>query len=337
MNAAARRTRGSASMAALALLVLLASTAAGGAMVLRASSSYAGRSAAREEEDRAMAAAAEKVLRALCADPSPDRDSPLDPVWDAVREAAADGTAVDLSDAGAGFNPNWIQKNLLEKTGLGDLLRPGRTADELQQRREERGPAADILAGYGDMFVEKALESHGSGWGYANVNVTDEFVLRRLYALRTGDEAGAEGFHARVQRLLADRKLAATGDLAEILGPGMDALFPLVNAEPVFNVHYLDPLVLKELLAYPEWKVTEPAGTAARILDARGSSEIGPEDLKRLVTAPEDSRVWQYLGTVTWFWRVRVARGGRELVTVAARIPGDGPPVFQVVEERRIP
>lgn len=329
--------QGSASLAALGLLVLLASTAVGGSLVLRASASYGGRSAAREEAFLMLEADTERVIRALCADPSPDCDSPLDPVWDAVREPAADGTVLELADAGTGINPNWIQKNLLEKTGLGDLLRPGRTADELQQRREDGGPAADILLAYGDLFREGMLERHGSGYGYANVNVTDEFVLRKLYAVRTGDEAASEVFHTRIQRLLSERRIAGPRDLAELLGSGADALLPLVNAEPVLNVHFADPLVLTELLSYPDWKVPHPAAATGLILDSRGNAEIEPADLRRMVGAAEDSRVWQYLGTVTWFWRIRAARDGRALETVVARIPGGGPPLFRIVEERRTP
>ncbi len=79
-----------------------------------------------------------------------------------------------------------------------------------------------------------------------------------------------------------------------------------------------------------------PKESALAILELRTRSELSSADLLKLVAAPAASRIYQYLGVVTWFWRVTVAAPNARLEMIVARAPGLlGEPVrFQIVEER---
>jgi hypothetical protein len=327
---------GAASLAVFSLLVLCAALTAGGALLLDASFAVEKRGARAGRDTRELDVEARRVVALLADDPTPDADSPTDPVWAELDAPLAAGAIVGLKDVSSALNPNWAQKAVFTKTVLKSLLRDEACADALQQRRQDRGFATDLVAAYGDLFAEGALAAYCTCYGYANVNTTDEFALRSLYALRTDDPAGAEAFHVAVQGLLAQRKLLGRDDMRVLFGPAYDMLSPVMNVEPGMNVHFIDPRVLAALLAYPDLEVPDPSGAALEILGAREAGELSQKDLRRMIGAPETSRIYAYLGVVTWFWKVSVAREGLRHELIVARVPGEpGAPVrFAIVEER---
>jgi hypothetical protein len=327
---------GSASILVLVMLVLLTAAAGGCALLLNGTLSQQHRSAAAYALRRSLEGEAERVVAALASDPTPQSDSSLDPVWSAIQSPAVEGASLALADASSALDPNWAQKNVFSKTGLKALLKAPGNADVLQQRREDKGFFMDFTDAYGDLFVEGALEKHFTAYGYANINVTDEFALRKLYALRTGDAKAAEAFHGKIQQLLTDQKILKPEELRTFLGSAYDALFPTVNAEPIMNVHFVDALTLTELLAYPDLKVPHPSEVAQAILNSRERSELSSADMKQMIGASPTSRIYQYLGVTTWFWRITASKEKSHLEMIVARVPGspDAPAQFSIVEER---
>jgi hypothetical protein len=126
-------------------------------------------------------------------------------------------------------------------------------------------------------------------------------------------------------------------ELRAVLGLGHDAVVPVVNAESCLNVHFLAPLILEELLAYRALGVPRPREAARSILEVRSWSELSAPDLARLVGVPAGSRILQYLGVKTWFWKITAVGETTRLELVVARVPGSagGPARFEVIEERR--
>ena len=331
---------GSASVAALIVLMLLATLAAASGLLLGGLQDYQKRSADRSETRARLEGVAREIAALLAGDATPQADSLLDPVWASVGRAREDGLTVSLSDLSSLLNPNWIQKAFFTRTAIRDLLAPGAGPDLLQQRREDRGFSTEIASAYGDLFREGVLDEYFSGYGYANVNTTDEFSLRRLYQIRTKDSSGAERFHALIQEALAARRVIDRKGLEELLGAAYTSLYPLVNAEPGMNAHFVPAFLVRELLAYPDWGVPHPEDAFRVLVQRRQEVELTAEELRRIIGAPEASRVYQYLGTTTWFWRIRVSSGsgGERLEVVVARLPpqGEEPPRFVMVEERYV-
>jgi len=327
---------GSTSVAALTMLILMASVAAGGALILQGAFAYTSRSGARDQLRLSLLKEGERIVGLLARDPTPEADSPMDPIWGQIATPEIPDVRISLQDISSQLNANWAQKNIFEKTALGLLLRAGSSAQELQQRREDKGISTDIAAEYADLIKEDALPRYFTGYGYANLNVTDEFALRRLYAVRMADQAGAEIFHTRLQQALLQKKLLKRTDLRQFLGLDYGKLFPLMNVEPMLNVHFVEPLILGELLSLPDLRIPQPRQVAQVILDARDRSELTTEKLRQILGAAEDNRIYQYLGVVTWFWKITIARASSRLELIVARVPSDdgSAPRFLIVEER---
>ncbi|MGO9409232.1 MAG: hypothetical protein ACLQCB_00625 [Spirochaetia bacterium] len=330
---------GSSTIVALTFLILMASVAAGCALILQAVFAYTRHSADRDELRHILRKEGERVIKLIAADPTPNTDYPFDPVWTELTHVESPGVGVALQDVSSKLNANWVQKTILEKTALAALLRPGFTAQDLQQRREDKGISTDIAAEYGDLIKDEALSRYFTGYGYANLNTTDEFALRKLYEVRMGDPSGAEMFRTRWQQAMIQKKVLKRTDLREFLGLDYDRLFPVFNVEPVFNVYFLDPLVLSELLSFPDFKVPKPKQTAQLILDSRHRAELPPEELRRMIGVGEENPICSYLGVVTWFWRITVSRDATRLEIIVARLPSDDGSAshFMVTEERFFP
>jgi hypothetical protein len=68
----------------------------------------------------------------------------------------------------------------------------------------------------------------------------------------------------------------------------------------------------------------------------RDKVEMTGEQLHTLIGAPGTSRIYQYLGVTTWFWKVTVKQSHETLDMVVARIPvgPDEKARFTIVERR---
>ncbi|WP_455381075.1 hypothetical protein [Salinispira pacifica] len=262
----------------------------------------------------------------LAADPTPESDSPADPVWDWARSAGG----ITIEDVSSRIDPNWVRKSLFEKTRLDRLFSPGfevvgPPGDYLQQLREDHGFSADLAAGYHMLFSPQVLAAYMTPWAYANINVTDEFSLRKLYEIRSGDAAAADTFHTRIQQLLQEKGIVQEKDLRSFLGADFDRLYPAVNALPAWNVHFLPQLILRELLRYPDYGIKNADAKTEQLLALRRSVELSPADLRSVIGLPQEHVIYQYLGTTTWFFRVTASLPGASLTAVLCRLPPDDP------------
>jgi hypothetical protein len=241
--------------------------------------------------------------------------------------------AVRLEDVSSRLGLNWIRKEVLADSGA---LRPGRSAQEVQQHREDAGLWQNLDSGYGQFVREETLEALFTAYGWFNVNVTDEFVLRSVHRVRSGDPGSAERFHAAVQQARARKLVIAPGQLEGFLGPdAYGVLFPVVNAEPALNLHFVPERVLEILFAH--YKL--PATGVRAILDARRAAEVSAAGREQLLGGESSkSPLAPYLGLRTWFWHLTVTSAGGRLEWIVARVPRqDDAPEFRIVQERTGP
>lgn len=323
---------GFASAQFLLILLFAAALGAGSAMRLGAYMRLEERLQGEVQAAAAMRRILSLVMADLSGDPSPGVNDFRDPVWawDGKTEAGYTVSIRALSDR---LNANFVRKNLFEKTALDLLLRPGRTADELQQFREERGLSLKPGA-YRDFFTEEALERYVSGWGWASISLTDEFALRKLAATLTGSEQTAESVRGIAQRLLISRRNAGPEDLPGLFGSGYDQLFPFINAEPLMNVNHLDPFILGELAAYPGYGVSMPEQRVQELLARRERGGLDRGELRRVLGIDAAHPLNQYLGCVTWFWEITIADQRRRSRTILCRLPPD-PAALSILRDAR--
>jgi hypothetical protein len=328
---------GFASTQFLFLLLFLSSLAAGTGMVVSAALGVESR---ERETNRALAeinAILEGITADLYADPSPRVNGSDDPVmlWNGRTQGDYTVRIESLSDR---LNPNFIRKNIFEKTGLSVLLNPGKTADGLQQFREDRGLSLAPGA-YGDFFSGEIGKTYFSGYGWANINLIDEFAARRLVLALTGSEQKAGAFHEKIRSLLLNQQVLGASDLRQVLSGDYDELFPFINAEPWLNVNYLAPLLLRELIAYPDYGVQSPEAKYRELLDRRSAGSLDGGQIQNILQIDPANPLLHYLGSITWFWEIVIEGRGRSCRTVLCRLPPENPeqqeqPRFSVIERR---
>ncbi len=298
-----------------------------------------------------MLEAVQRVIVDLARDPTPEADSPVDPIWTATNGSEGSIHVTDISSA---INPNWVRPTFLSRSGLEDrLLTTGRTAEELSQYRIDNGIGVDVVVRYEDFFAPATIEEYLTGYGFFNINVTHEAVLRDLYELRTGSSGAASLFLSDVQSALEEGTLWNDGDLRSLFGVNYDRVYPVINAAAAFNVHYLHEEILRAIVSFPYGgKPIPDAATAVDVIRAeRELGEITPERLQTILTVESDAqrRIFSYLGTTTWFWRIGVEIGEVPNTAVGfaivMRVPSPEPPigveiqppVFRVVEWQLTP
>jgi hypothetical protein len=138
-----------------------------------------------------------------------------------------------------------------------------------------------------------------------------------------------------VQQARVQRRLIAPDALPEFLGEeNYRLLFPVVNAEPAMNLHFVPEKVLDGLFRHYE----QPPQRLAGLLSSRRGAELTEGDLRNLLgdRTGQASPLRPFLGLKTWFWRIGVEGPGQRLEWIVARVPReDGIPEFRRVEERR--
>ena len=297
---------GSVSAAVLFLLLFLSAVAGGAHLFVRTSLDREMRYVARYTEKQAFLDQARFVAQSILSDKTPEGDSKFDAVWRTVAEEDDSTEKVILMDVSSAFNPNWLRKGIFDGTELGSFLKSGVTLEELQASRFRDGISADVVRRYADFLDFEKIEIPTSGFSYFNINITDEFVLERVAAERTGDPQFAEIFRRRIQEKLIRRELFVDADMPDALTPYYEDLNPLINTRSVWNVNFLDADLLEMILSYDSFGIRDAEAKTREIVAVRNTRELIPQDIVDILEVDDDNRVLQYLGTKTWMWRISV-------------------------------
>ncbi len=310
--------KGSTSVVILGVLLLLSVLFLSASLFITVSLRNLRRAEEREREKRILINEANRIVELLLEDPTPFADSPRDPVWEKIQSPMNEGITVNLEDASSFLGINWVRKELLTTMAV---LKVEKTAAELQQFRENTGIHSD-LSSFLNFFEEDYIKGFFTVYNYFNINICDEFVLRKLYLIRSFNWEEAERFHTRVQEIRIKKKQIENEDLKEFLDESdYNLLFPVVNAEPVMNIHFVPERILNGLCEYYE----VPKEKAERIIVLREASELTIKDVKELMGKEyEESLLHHYLGIRTWFWKINIVGEHLELTRIIARIPQEG-------------
>ena len=322
---------GSTSIPVLIFLTIISLLALGLPLIIQSFTRYAVESRKDFALKRELIEKADEIVDLLLARDPEEVDSRFDSIFSKI----ADGEAfeITLDDVSSYLGLNWSRKSILVASDL--LLDSESSAQELQQHREDTGLYLDLEEGYGSFFSDDlVLEEHFTPYSYFNINVSDEFVLRKLYEIRTGDKIKAELFHTKVQNYriqTKEERFIQPEELIEFLGLDYEVLYPVVNAEPVINVNFAPPSVLRAVLIVSG--IEQPDETVDSLQQSRDTRPLSREALEFILgDAFADSPVGQYLGHRTWFWRLRVSKDSGTLTWILARIPPFATPEGSVGE-----
>ncbi|MFW6362971.1 MAG: hypothetical protein ACOC0D_03905, partial [Spirochaeta sp.] len=236
-----------------------------------------------------------------------------------VQEAKADGVNLQVCDISSRLNPNWMAPFMLERTKLNTILRAGKTPAMLQQFRQENGFSLHIEEFYRDWFSTHAIDSLLTPYSYANINIDDEFSLRRLYEYIS--RHSGELFQAEIQGLRKRSQFLTPLELPQFFGESYRRIHPVIHAGPAMNIHYVPEEILHAVLSYPYFNIDNPQTVTQQIISHRNGSGIKAGELPGLLQVPPDSPLLQYLGVQTYFWRIDVHFAEYVQTTIVAVVP----------------
>jgi hypothetical protein len=129
-------------------------------------------------------------------------------------------------------------------------------------------------------------------------------------------------------------------NLPIFLGESYDDLYPFINAEPLMNINFIEPVLFQELLAYPDYHIAHPDRACEELIRRRDAGALNSVDIYALLGIDENNPLGHYLGSITWFWEISIRGGGRSRKAVICRLPPgrdhpEGfPPEYTIIEER---
>ncbi len=320
-NTACKKEEGAITLTAILVLAFacfLTISAAAIAMAQKNQLRAFKRTTARVQE---LTEAADMVL-ALLSEEEPDApDWRGSSFFSAIAEIENEtGFSIVVEDLSSRFNLNSLNKKMITETQIQNSMLPGTGADAFQQDRSDRGFGLSPLPRWEDFFTREFLENYAACTGGWNINTADEFSLEAVFAEVTGDETAAELFHEKIREKRKSLELIPAEKLEEFIGiQYFSGVYPVIHAFPEFNVHFAPEWVLKQILAYPAYKVADPAATAEMLISLRDSRGLSREEIISLIpiqpdpdetTAEkrpkEENRLFAWLGNTTLFWRITV-------------------------------
>ncbi len=280
-----------------------------------------------------------QLIDIIAEDPSPEADSPTDPVWGHIEQLndSNENLTLSLEDISSRFNLNFIRTKMLEESPFfKDLLINGKNTQNLKEDRFKYGFVSDIHSpfdedhlGYGDFFEKEDLDKYFTTYGYANLNVTYEKSLEMIFKTRIPDR-GTGSFMSDIKNLIESDIMADNSKMKKILGTEYEDLYPLINIQPLINVNFVEDEILKAILYYPYGgtRHKERASFYSNINNDRSNSEIDDARIKQLLPLKVEKekdiyylRIYEYLGAITWFWKITAESDNRTLTAIICRIP----------------
>lgn len=273
----------------------------------------------------------------LEADDTPESDTPQDDVWE-KNETEEEGFKIGLRSASSAVNPNYARTNLFDKTGLSRHFKSGTNAQGLQQYRDERGLSA-AFSHYEDFFGKDTFNAFFTTYGFANINLLDEFAAEKLGTALTGTAEGGMRLRALIQKILSERRVITRENLEQTLGTDYPELYPYVNAEPEMNVNFAREETLNDILAYPDYGIENPEARANLIVAMRDSSGVTRSDLDSILGVDATHRLYHHFGCVTWFWEITLESEAASYRAIVSRLPAkdaDEKTEFRIITIERI-
>ncbi len=265
-----------------------------------------------------------EIIQQLESDPTPDSDSSMDPVWSYIEGKANDYEYIKLTDVSSRINPNWVRPVFFERTDLKKFLLKGVSSDMIKDHRNEKGFVLDIKSEYSELIDPDALDTLFTPYSYINVNTAYEYVLKDMYELVTGNPGRADTFHTFISNSLIEKHIITEEELINAAGSDYDSIYPVISTLPEMNVHFIPEFILKQVLSYPYGGevIDNNSSIYSTLLSLRFNSEITNENLHELIeTEGLQERVFDHLGTKTWFWKVEITTGKNQIEAIVVCVP----------------
>lgn len=222
-----------------------------------------------------------------------------------------------------------------------------RHADAVVRRLEEDGtPLADsthdrvweYMRALSQSHIEATLED--LSWlpeecPFIDIGIAPPGVLEELFRRHGIDAATARkaARTATAQRHTACRSEVAV--LAGRFGGSLDAILPLLKAEPMVNVNLAPEHTLSRALAQQLGSPEPVSRVLADLLSMRETAEIDQRSLDLVLSGAHAVGCQpQRLGVRTWVWKLTVSNGEAQVIRTLARVEGGPGGLFVTIGDR---
>ena len=245
-----------------------------------------------------------------------------------------DGFKITITEHSGRLNVNTMHPNLITNTDI-KLLFSG-IVDEsyFKNYRSDLGLTLD-LEDYSELFASEEERRFFTVYGYANINVTYEHIFPLIAEARTENSTVGESILALAQQYRSELEMFSKAQFKSNISTRYPEVYPIINIEPAQNINFLPEKLIRAFCAYPYGtkKIENHETIAGNLISIRNSREILPDELETLIPVQTDiqKRIFQYFGTVTWFWEILIEKENNSLEIVLSRIPSEDEVFGEVV------
>ena len=268
-------------------------------------------------------------------DSTPESDSRIDTVWK-WDESEKEGFKINLNSLSGKINLNCINEDILCNSGIRNFFEDSDALSFIiNERKEER-----LIYDYQELkdFISKEdFDRYFTCYGFSNINISDENIIKIISDSATKSDYG-NILYNQVRTIRKTKQFIKSDiELKMFLGVNFEAIMPYVNIKPQINVNFMEEDVLRALLSYPEFKLTNKAQRINTLLSVRETTEINEEDLTNILGISKNDELYYYLGCRTWFWQIDIAGKNVSCRVVLARSYEDdefGKTNYYIIEKK---
>jgi len=316
-----RSDRGYASFTVFALILLIT------AVIIAVSTLFyqSQRSLSRFQHDlvteKNMLKEVNKMMSLIANDKSVDSDSRFDQLWSYLDQK--NDYQMTLEEASSRLNPNFDNFDFWRQTTLKSHIKNRYGFNEWEKDRI-------VLFGYGeqtfkDILIREDWEKLYSLNTFLNPNTAPIEIVEGYLRQNGYNEDRISNVTSQLRNIQKGNEKVTQQEISSWLATGDTPTPAVINAQSRMNVNFIDPLILEAILSYP-WNgesVDNYLVLKNNILNARNTYEVTEEKLSNLLNCDQEirNRMLRYLGTSSWFWKLKIEDDEYQLSTLICRTP----------------
>lgn len=254
----------------------------------------------RESIDRIL----QDIYSDLKSDTTPDADSKTDRIW-RWNDIEIDGYKTYISSLSGRINLNMIGEDVLKESGLRLFFDDTDGITYICENRQN-GKITYSYENLKEFITEDSFNKYFTLKGFANLNISDENIIGIICDTVTKSAYG-NIINDKIKQTRKNRQYIQNDtELKMILGVYYDDIFPYVNIQPQINVNFIEEEILRALLSYPGFNLTNKNSRIDALISLRDSKELTEADICNILGISKNEELYYYLGCKTLFWQIDV-------------------------------
>lgn len=262
----------------------------------------------------------EMVMKDLLSDETPLSDSRNDKFWK-WNEKIENECKVTIRSLSSLLNINYFPEKIFTTTNLKNIFLDSNSPTIMQSQKKING-LYFIYDDVSDYISKENYDKYFTSYGWANFNISDEDGVKLILQYMLDSISISESFCQKRHSILKNKQVLQTKTEYKLFcGTRYDRIMPYVNLEPLMNVNFIEPEILKSILSYKEFKISGVNQKADEIISLRDNTEITQKKVMEILNINKGNELYYLLGTITWFWEIKITKGKQNCTVIVYRLP----------------